>query len=99
MKESNGALGGMGIIWNTRTTNIKIIVSNSNWMRSVVSSNKHNHQFILIYIYGPILASTKWKVWDDISAFMELYPETTMIMDGDFNAILDLKKNLEVLRF
>ena len=61
-------------------------------MGSVVSSNKHNLQFILINVYGPIQTSNKQKVWDDISAFMELYPETNIIIGGDFNTILDLKE-------
>ena len=30
MKESDGASSGIGIIWNTRTKNIKTIISNSN---------------------------------------------------------------------
>ena len=42
MKESVGALGGMRIIWNTKIANIKIILSNNNWIGSVVSINKNN---------------------------------------------------------
>ena len=54
MKESDGASSGIGIIWNTRTKNIKTIISNSNQMGSTVSSNKNNLQFILINVYGPV---------------------------------------------
>ena len=92
MKESNGTSYGMGIIWNAKTTNIKIIISNSNWMGSTLSSNKHNLQLILINVYGPIQTLDKWKFWDDISTFIELYHKENMIIGGDFNAILDLKE-------
>ena len=63
-------------------------------MGSTISSNKHNLQFILFNVYGPIQTPDKQKVWDDISAFMELYPVTNMIIGGDFNAILDIKEKI-----
>lgn len=91
-QESIGASGGLGMIWNPRKVNLNIINKNPSWISSRVISLKNNLEFLLINIYGPTPTLEKIKVWQEISDFLSNHSDITVVIGGDFNAIMSMEE-------
>ena len=87
-KQSQGDLGGLGILQNSQKVNIEDISTHTNWMGSIAISTKSNIQTIVINFYGPTPSSEKLVVWNEISSFINTKPNEAIIIGEDFNVIL-----------
>ncbi|XP_057838646.2 uncharacterized protein LOC131048627 [Cryptomeria japonica] len=94
----NGTSRGLGILWNPLSISISPIASNSNWMIVRVSSMGRQEDFPLINVYIPIKTREKARVWGEILDDFNRLNLDTVIVAGDFNAILDIDDKLGGLR-
>ena len=91
-QQSQGASGGLGIIWNPRLINMEVLSLQVNWMGMRVTSTKTNLQLVLINIYGPTSIEDKLSVWNEISSLLNSKPQEIAILGGDFNAVTSLEE-------
>ena len=87
LQHSQGASGGLGIIWNPRQISTELLSSQANWMGARINSSKTDLKIIIINVYGPTPTADKLAVWKEISAFIKTLPPEIIIIGGDFNAI------------
>ena len=84
LQHSQGASGGLGIIWNPRQINIELLSSQTNWMGARITSTKSNLQTIIVNVYGPSLPTDKLIVWKEISDFIHSMLLVNIIIGGRF---------------
>ncbi|XP_059066286.1 uncharacterized protein LOC131857617 [Cryptomeria japonica] len=90
--EARGSAGGLGVLWNPHNIKVMELERTKNWLFGVVHSLKENVFFPLVNVYGPIKTEEKAKVWKDISDKIGSLNNDRVIVEGDFNALLDLEE-------
>lgn len=86
--DSDGASGGLGILWNPLAIHVEVVSSSKYWQMVKVISKTMNFSCFLVNVYGPTLAIEKCKLWEDVSRCLEEVRPLLAIMAGDFNATL-----------
>ncbi|XP_057829385.2 uncharacterized protein LOC131040463 [Cryptomeria japonica] len=90
--ESEGASGGLGILWNPLVVQVDVVSCSKHWQMVKVNSKIMNFSCFLINVYGPTLAMEKCRLWEDISKLLEEVRPTLAIVVGDFNATLSFSE-------
>ncbi|XP_057819425.2 uncharacterized protein LOC131032467 [Cryptomeria japonica] len=90
--ESEGAPGGLGILWNPLVVQVDVVSSSKHWQMVKVNSKIIKFSCFLINVYGPTLAMEKCQLWKDITKLLEEVRPTLAIVAGDFNATLSFSK-------
>ncbi|XP_059075301.1 uncharacterized protein LOC131875245 [Cryptomeria japonica] len=86
--ESEGDLGGLGILWNPLVVQVDAISSSKHWQMVKVNSKIMKFSCFLINVYGPTLAVEKCQFWKDITKLLEEVRLALAIVARDFNATL-----------
>ncbi|GLJ56609.1 hypothetical protein SUGI_1239030 [Cryptomeria japonica] len=84
---TNGASGGLSIIWDPQNIIFSLMESHCNWMSGRVTILKHYLDLVIINVYGPILNEDKKRVWEETENFSSNLNQLC-ILGGEFNAIL-----------
>ncbi|XP_059071912.1 uncharacterized protein LOC131871200 [Cryptomeria japonica] len=88
--DSEGASGGMGILWNANNHKVEEVCASNMWQVCKVHSYPLNVHFTLINVYGPSKPNLQRNFWRPLSSLMRDLDGGVIIIGGDFNAILDL---------
>ncbi|XP_059077996.1 uncharacterized protein LOC131876577 [Cryptomeria japonica] len=86
--DSDGASGGLGILWNPLVVHVEVVSRSKYWQMVKVISKTMNFSCFLVNVYGPTLAVDKCKLWEDVSRRLEEVRSFLAIVAGDFNATL-----------
>ncbi|XP_059076616.1 uncharacterized protein LOC131063353 [Cryptomeria japonica] len=86
--DSDGALGGLGILWNPLAIQVEVVSSYKHWQMVKVISKTMNFSCFLVNVYGLTLVVDKCRLWEDISRRLEEVRPSLAIIAGDFNATL-----------
>ncbi|XP_059073460.1 uncharacterized protein LOC131047916 [Cryptomeria japonica] len=86
--DSDGASGGLDILWNSLAIHVEVVSSSKYWQMVKVISKTINFSCFLVNVYGSILAIKKCKLWEDVSRRLEEVRPLLAIVAGDFNATL-----------
>ncbi|GLJ44304.1 hypothetical protein SUGI_0927260 [Cryptomeria japonica] len=86
---TNGASGGLSIIYDPCCILFSFIESHNNWMSGRVTSLKNNLDFVIINVYGPILNEDKQRVWEEIENFIDSLHEKQGGLGINAHASLD----------
>ncbi|XP_059065362.1 uncharacterized protein LOC131857179 [Cryptomeria japonica] len=86
--DSDGASGGLGILWNPLAIQVEVVSSSKNWQMVKVISKTMNFSCFLVNVYGPTLVVDKCRLWEDISRCLEEVRLSLAIVVGDFNTTL-----------
>ncbi|XP_057826906.2 uncharacterized protein LOC131038486 [Cryptomeria japonica] len=88
LRQSKGASGGMGIIWNPLKVQITLLGEDKYWQHCLVTSLCKNESFNLFNVYGPSGANDKHELWALLSNKLQNITMGSCVFAGDFNAIL-----------
>ncbi|XP_059067732.1 uncharacterized protein LOC131858499 [Cryptomeria japonica] len=86
--DSDGASGGLGILWNPLVVQVEVVSSSKHWQVVKVISKTMDFSCFLFNIYGSTLVVDKCRLWEDISKHLEEVRPHLAIIAGDFNATL-----------
>ncbi|XP_057857632.1 uncharacterized protein LOC131066802 [Cryptomeria japonica] len=86
--DSEGASGGLGILWNPQLVKVEAVSSSRYWQMAKVNSRIFNFSSFLINVYGPTKIADKCQLWEKISKILEDVRSALTIVVGDFNDTL-----------
>ena len=89
---SNGASGGLVVLWNPLLIQGHIIFQHSNFQ--VLKMENFDASFTLINVYGPNSSQDKLKIWDKLSHLIQMQNSHQVILGGDFNTILNQEEKV-----
>ncbi|XP_057830711.1 uncharacterized protein LOC131041593 [Cryptomeria japonica] len=87
-RQSNGAFGGLGIIWNPMNVKISLVGEDKYWKHCLVTILGQNENFNLFNVYGPSTTSDKRALWALLSSKLNSITENSCVVARDFNVIL-----------
>ncbi|XP_057867448.1 uncharacterized protein LOC131074785 [Cryptomeria japonica] len=90
--DSEGASGGLGILWNPLVVQVDPVSCSKHWQMVMVILKIMNFSCFLINVYGPTLAAEKCRLWEDISKLLAEVRPTLAIVVGDFKATLSFSE-------
>ena len=91
---SLGASRGLGMLWDPRKVNIKILNCSKNWISGKVQSLKSDLNFTIINVYDLVNNTNKQLVCNEIGQFLDSLENELFILGGDFNMILDINEKI-----
>ncbi|XP_059073802.1 uncharacterized protein LOC131070546 [Cryptomeria japonica] len=86
--DSEGASGGLDILWNPLAIQVDVVSCSKHWQMVKVNLKTMNFSCFLFNVYGTTLAVDKCRLWEDISKRLEEVRPSLAIVVGDFNATL-----------
>ncbi|XP_059070202.1 uncharacterized protein LOC131859930 [Cryptomeria japonica] len=86
--DSDGASGGLGIMWNPLVVQVDVVSSSKHWQVVKVISKTMNFSCFIFNVYGSTLAVDKCRLWENNSKHLEEVRSSLAIVAGDFNATL-----------
>ncbi|GLJ19537.1 hypothetical protein SUGI_0352790 [Cryptomeria japonica] len=87
-RQSDGASGGLGIIWNPMNVNISLAGEDKYWQHCLVTILGWNENLNLFNVYGPSSAGDKHTLWDLLTIRLSSISNGSCVVFKDFNAIL-----------
>ncbi|XP_059064993.1 uncharacterized protein LOC131857023 [Cryptomeria japonica] len=92
-RQSDGASGGLGIIWKHMNVKISLVGEDKYWQYCLVTTLGQNENFNLFNVYRPSSAGDKQALWDLLSFKLNNNTDGSCVVAGDFNVILsNIKK-------
>ncbi|XP_059065926.1 uncharacterized protein LOC131857407 [Cryptomeria japonica] len=89
-----GALGGLGILWNANIQKVEEVMVSNMWQVCKFHSYPLNVDFTIINVYGPSKSTLQKKIWRTLSSLIGDLEGDLLIIEGNFNAILELSDKL-----
>lgn len=83
---ARGKSGGLLLVWRN-SINIHVIVSNDNYINSLVFDNSSDDPWQMTNVYGPPLPHYRYQFWEDLDRIRNSFDGAWMVI-GDFNAVL-----------
>ncbi|GLJ15842.1 hypothetical protein SUGI_0261440 [Cryptomeria japonica] len=87
-RQSDGASGGLGIIWNPMNVRIFLVGEDKHWQHCLLTILGRIENFNLFNVYGPSSASDKRALWDLLTIKLNSITDGSCVVGRDFNAIL-----------
>ncbi|XP_059068439.1 uncharacterized protein LOC131858958 [Cryptomeria japonica] len=92
--DSEGASGGLGILWNANIHKVEEGLASNMWQVCKLHSYPLNVDFTIINVYGPCKSELQKRFRRSLSSLIRDLEGRLLIIEGDFNAILELSEKL-----
>ncbi|XP_057832961.2 uncharacterized protein LOC131043747 [Cryptomeria japonica] len=84
---SEGAFGGLMIIWKPSQVQVEGIASSRSWLLARITHLQSNTSFFVFNNYGPVSPLKKRFLWLSLDGIISQLVDEQLIIAGDFNAI------------
>ncbi|XP_059070563.1 uncharacterized protein LOC131860202 [Cryptomeria japonica] len=92
--DSEGTSGGLGILWNSNIQKVEEVMVSNMWQVCKFHSYPLNVDFTIINVYGPSKSTLQIFFWRTQSSLIWDLEGDLLIIEDDFNAILELSDKL-----
>lgn len=90
--DANGAVGGLGILWNPNLVNLTNFVASRSMLSACFHILDTSVRGVITNVYGPFQLARKTAFLDEIRNMQEWVGQDHWLIGGDFNLIQSLEE-------